>query len=402
MATTSAPAELYFTPDQEANRLIATDPNALLIGFALDQQVTVQKAFSGPLELKRRLGHLDPARIASVGLSVAQVESALTANNDNAGGGFYSQGGQFYYVRGLGRIATLEDIGNVVLAVHDGVPILVKDVGRVQIGIAPRLGEFGFQNQDDAVEGVILLRTGEKTQDVLRGVDLAVTAGGITGLIGPNGAGKTTLFNVVSGLVPPDAGSVRFDGRGIAGLPPDAVSRRGLVRTFQVARGFPRLSVFQHLMLYGRDQPGESLWQAIVGTRAARAREAELAERAWQTARFLRLDHLIDNPATALSGGQKKLLEIGRALMAEPRLVLLDEPTAGVNPTLQNEIGERLLELPRRGITVLLIEHDMGFIAHLCDPVIVMAEGQVLTQGTFDEVRADHRVREAYLGRRAA
>jgi cobalt-zinc-cadmium resistance protein CzcA len=114
---------------------------------------------------------LDPARIASVGLSVAQVESALTANNDNAGGGFYSQGGQFYYVRGLGRIATLEDIGNVVLAVHDGVPVLVKDVGKVQIGIAPRLGEFGFQNQDDAVEGVILLRTGEKTQDVLRGVE---------------------------------------------------------------------------------------------------------------------------------------------------------------------------------------------------------------------------------------
>ena len=114
---------------------------------------------------------LDPARVASVGLSVAQVESALTANNDNAGGGFYSQGGQFYYVRGLGRIATLEDIGDVVLAVHDGVPVLVKDVGRVEIGIAPRLGEFGFQNQDDAVEGVILLRTGEKTQDVLRGVE---------------------------------------------------------------------------------------------------------------------------------------------------------------------------------------------------------------------------------------
>src|SRR5215216_3119647 len=226
--------------------------------------------------------------------------------------------------------------------------------------------------------------------DVLRGVDLSVAPGGITGLIGPNGAGKTTLFNVVSGLVPPDGGSIRFDGQEIAGASPDAISRRGLVRTFQVARGFPKLSVFQHLMLYGRDQPGESLWQAIVGTKAAREREAALAERAWETARFLKLDHLIDNPATALSGGQKKLLEIGRAL------------TAGVNPTLQNEIGERLLELPRRGITVLLIEHDMGFIARLCNPVIVMAEGQVLTQGTFDEVRTDHRVREAYLGRRAA
>jgi len=238
--------------------------------------------------------------------------------------------------------------------------------------------------------------------EVLRGVDLSVVEGGITGLIGPNGAGKTTLFNVVSGLVPPDAGEIRFDGRDMAGLSPDRVSRAGLVRTFQVARGFPRLSVFQHLMLYGRDQPGESLWQAIVGSKAVTLREAALAEKAWQTARFLRLDRLIDNPVTALSGGQKKLLEIGRALMAEPKLVLLDEPTAGVNPTLQNEIGERLLELPKRGIAVLLIEHDMGFIAQLCDPVIVMAEGQVLTQGKFEAVRADHRVREAYLGRRAA
>ena len=238
--------------------------------------------------------------------------------------------------------------------------------------------------------------------DVLRGVDFAVEAGGISGLIGPNGAGKTTLFNVVSGLVPPDSGSIRFDGREIAGHSADRVSRAGLVRTFQVARGFPRLSVFQHLMLYGRDQPGETLWRAIVGGKAAREREEALAERAWQTARFLRLDHLIDNPATALSGGQKKLLEIGRALMAEPKLILLDEPTAGVNPTLQNEIGERLLDLPKRGIAVLLIEHDMGFIAQLCRPVIVMAEGQVLTQGAFKQVRNDHRVREAYLGRRAA
>jgi ABC-type branched-subunit amino acid transport system ATPase component len=238
--------------------------------------------------------------------------------------------------------------------------------------------------------------------EVLRGVDFVVEAGGITGLIGPNGAGKTTLFNVVSGLVPPNAGSMLFNGQEIAGKAPDVVSRAGLVRTFQVARGFPKLSVFQHLMLYGRDQPGENLLTAIFGSRAARRREAELAEKALETARFLRLDKLIDNPATALSGGQKKLLEIGRALMAEPRLVLLDEPTAAVNPTLQNEIGERLLELPKRGITVLLIEHDMGFIARLCQPVIVMAEGQVLTQGTFDEVRTDARVREAYLGRRAA
>jgi ABC-type branched-subunit amino acid transport system ATPase component len=238
--------------------------------------------------------------------------------------------------------------------------------------------------------------------DVLRGVDVTVAAGGITGLIGPNGAGKTTLFNVVSGLVPPDGGSIRFDGREIAGAAPDDVSRAGLVRTFQVARGFPKLSVFQHLMLYGRDHPGEGLWDAIVNSAASRHREAELAERAWEIARFLKLDGVIDNAAQALSGGQKKLLEIGRALMAEPKLVLLDEPTAGVNPTLQNQIAEHLRELPKRGITVLLIEHDMGFIAELCNPVIVMAEGRVLAHGTFDEVRNDHAVREAYLGRRAA
>src|SRR5258705_3425946 len=151
--------------------------------------------------------------------------------------------------------------------------------------------------------------------DVLRGVDLAVAAGGITGLIGPNGAGKTTLFNVASGLVPPDAGSIRFDGQDIAGWAPDAVSRRGLVRTFQVARGFPKLSVFQHLMLYGRDQPGESLWQAIVGSKAARQREEELAERAWETARFLRLGHLDDKPATARAGGPEKPFEMRRALV---------------------------------------------------------------------------------------
>jgi branched-chain amino acid transport system ATP-binding protein len=237
--------------------------------------------------------------------------------------------------------------------------------------------------------------------EVLRGVDLAVREGTITGLIGPNGAGKTTLFNVVSGLVPPDAGSIRFAGRELAGGAPERISEAGLVRTFQVARGFPKLSVFQHLMLYGRAQPGESLLAALLGTADARRREDELGERAWEIARLLNLDLVIDNPATALSGGQKKLLEIGRALMAEPRLVLLDEPTAGVNPVLKAEIAAHLRALPSRGITVLLIEHDMRFIGELCEPVIVMAEGRVLAEGAFDAVRADHRVREAYMGVRA-
>jgi branched-chain amino acid transport system ATP-binding protein len=255
--------------------------------------------------------------------------------------------------------------------------------------------------EPDALLAIRGLRRAFYGLDVLRGVDLDVRAGSITGLIGPNGAGKTTLFNVVSGLVPPDAGSIRFAGRELAGASPEAISNAGLVRTFQVARGFPRLSVFQHLMLYGRDQPGEALAAALIGSAAARRREAELAERAWQIARLLNLERVIDNPAQALSGGQKKLLEIGRALMAEPQLVLLDEPTAGVNPTLKGEIARHLQALPARGITVLLIEHDMKFIGALCDPVIVMAEGRVLAEGDFETVRADARVREAYMGVRA-
>ncbi|MGQ3072822.1 MAG: ABC transporter ATP-binding protein [Ferrovibrionaceae bacterium] len=234
----------------------------------------------------------------------------------------------------------------------------------------------------------------------LRGVDLAVPAGTITGLIGPNGAGKSTLFNVVSGLYRPDAGSVAFAGRDITGLRPDLLAAAGLVRTFQLARGFPKMSVFQHLMLYGPRQPGEGLLAGLLGGTAARRREAELAERAWGIARRLRLDHVIDNPVTALSGGQKKLVEIGRALMAEPRMILLDEPMAGVNPTLTGEIADHLRALQADGITICLIEHDMALIGRLCDPVIVMAEGRSLTTGAFAEVAADLRVQEAYLGRR--
>jgi ABC-type branched-subunit amino acid transport system ATPase component len=234
----------------------------------------------------------------------------------------------------------------------------------------------------------------------LTGADLAVRPGTITGLIGPNGAGKTTLFNVISGLIPPDRGSVRFDGTDITGWPPERITGRGLVRTFQIARGFPKLSVFDHLMLYGPRQPGEDLWAALLQPPAVRRREAELAERAWTIARRLRLDAVVDNPVTALSGGQKKLLEIGRALMAEPRLILLDEPAAGVNPTLTAEIAGHLERLRDEGITILLIEHDMGLIGRLCDPVVVMAEGRRLTEGTFDAVREDGRVQEAYLGGR--
>jgi ABC-type branched-subunit amino acid transport system ATPase component len=235
---------------------------------------------------------------------------------------------------------------------------------------------------------------------VLHGVDLAIRAGSFTGLIGPNGAGKSTFFNVISGLYQPDGGSIRLAGDEVGGLTPDRLVRRGLVRTFQLARGFPKLSVFQHLMLYGPDQRGESLTAALLGQRGARATEAELAEKALAIARRLRLDHVIDNPVVALSGGQKKLVEIGRALMADPKIILLDEPMAGVNPSLTEEIAGHLVALNREGITICLIEHDMGLIRRLCDPIIVMAEGRTLVEGSFETIAADERVQEAYLGRR--
>jgi ABC-type branched-subunit amino acid transport system ATPase component len=234
----------------------------------------------------------------------------------------------------------------------------------------------------------------------LRGVDLAVERGRITGLIGPNGAGKTTLFNCVSGLVPPDSGRVVFDGADITGERPDRIARRGLVRTFQIARGFPRLTVLEHLLLHGRDQPGEKLATALARSAAMRRREAELYVRARDIARRLDLTRVLYNTAAELSGGQKKLLEIGRALMAEPTMLLLDEPIAGVNPTLARAIGERLRDLVADGITILLIEHQMDAIARLCDHVVVLAEGRTLIEGTFAALAASPVVQEAYMGRR--
>lgn len=235
---------------------------------------------------------------------------------------------------------------------------------------------------------------------ILRGVNLSIEQGRITGLIGPNGAGKSTLFNAISGLYRPSGGTVTIGSQDITGMKPHKLVQSGLVRTFQLARGFPKLSVFQHLMLYGLDQPGEHLLAAITGSRVARRREAELGDRALDIARRLRLDRVIDNPVTALSGGQKKLVEIGRALMAEPKIILLDEPMAGVNPTLTDEIAAHLSALNAEGITICLIEHDMALIKRLCDPVIVLAEGQTLIEGSFAHVAADPQVQEAYLGSR--
>jgi len=234
----------------------------------------------------------------------------------------------------------------------------------------------------------------------LAGADLRVRPGNITGLIGPNGAGKTTLFNCVSGLIPPEAGRVVFDGEDITGWRADRVTRRGLVRTFQIARGFPRLSVLENLMLYGARQPGEALWRALARPRAVAEREEALRARAFEVARRLNLLAVINAAASDLSGGQKKLLELGRALMTDPKLILLDEPIAGVNPALAGDIARHLQSLRADGITFLIIEHHLDVIARLCDPVIVLAEGRHLAEGSFATLAADPRVQEAYMGRR--
>jgi branched-chain amino acid transport system ATP-binding protein len=237
---------------------------------------------------------------------------------------------------------------------------------------------------------------------VLNDASFVVREGAITGLIGPNGAGKTTLFNCVTGLLPSARGSVHFKGTEILGWRADRIARAGLVRTFQLARGFPRMSVFEHLMLYGKHQPGEGLLAACLRSAAAREREQALREQAFQVARRLKLDHVLDNLVVDISGGQKKLLEIGRALMAEPRMLLLDEPMAGVNPTLAREIAGQLARLREDGLTVLLIEHDLELVRLLCDDVVVMAEGAFLMRGHYDDVIANPAVQEAYLGRRHA
>jgi branched-chain amino acid transport system ATP-binding protein/neutral amino acid transport system ATP-binding protein len=234
----------------------------------------------------------------------------------------------------------------------------------------------------------------------LDGVHLRVEPHRITGLIGPNGAGKTTLFNCISGVVVPHSGTVAFAGHDITGWRADRIASAGLVRTFQIARGFPRLSVYENLLLYGARQPGEQAWRALLRLRGAARRESELMQSAYRVAHRLNLVRVLNDAAANLSGGQKKLLEIGRVLMASPRLILLDEPVAGVNPSLTREIALHLRSLVDEGLTVLLIEHHMDTIAQLCDHVVVLAEGRNLAEGSFAAVAADAAVQEAYMGRR--
>lgn len=226
-----------------------------------------------------------------------------------------------------------------------------------------------------------------------------VERGTITGLIGPNGAGKTTVFNLITGFIAPDSGRVMLDGEDIGHLRPDQVFARGLCRTFQIPREHGSMSVLENLLLVPQRQTGEHWWRALLGGQRVRAEEAAHLARAREVLEYLQLTHVGNEYAGNLSGGQKKLLELGRTLMTDPKIVLLDEPAAGVNRTLLKSIVGNIRQMAEaRGITFLLIEHDMNMVMSLCDPVIVLSEGRKLAEGHPEAVRSDQAVLEAYLG----
>ena len=234
------------------------------------------------------------------------------------------------------------------------------------------------------------------------GVSFDLSLDRITGLIGPNGAGKTTLFNLIAGALQPSGGSVEFEGRRIDGRPPHAVFAAGIARTFQIPRPFAAMTVLENLMVAPRRQSGERFWRNWLGPRDVAVEESAHRERARELLAFVGLEKLGNEPARVLSGGQRKLLELARVLMAEPKLILLDEPGAGINPALLATLVEKIATLRQSGIGFLIIEHNMDLVMSLCEPILVMANGALLMAGSADEVRRDLRVREAYLGGAAA
>lgn len=231
------------------------------------------------------------------------------------------------------------------------------------------------------------------------GASFIIKPGTITGLIGPNGAGKTTLFNVIAGLLDPTSGKVIMDDEDITGLPPHKLFQKGLLRTFQIAHEFGSMTCRENLMMVPGGQSGEKLWNTWFGRKRIANEERALRAKADEVLEFLTVEHLADHKAGQVSGGQKKLLELGRTMMVDAKIVFLDEVGAGVNRTLLNTIGDAIIRLnTERQYTFVVIEHDMDFIGRLCDPVICMAEGKVLAEGTLDEIKANEQVVEAYLG----
>lgn len=234
----------------------------------------------------------------------------------------------------------------------------------------------------------------------LKAVDvehLEIPRGHITALIGPNGAGKTTLFNLLTGFDKPNTGRWSFEGSNLAGVPAFKVSRKGMVRTFQLTKSLGRLSVLQNMLLGARGQKGENIFRALIPA-FWRSQETANTERADDLLRRFKLDAKREDFAASLSGGQRKLLEMARALMSDPKLVMLDEPMAGVNPALTQSLLGHILDLKSEGMTVLFVEHDMHMVRHISDWVVVMAEGRVVAEGPPDTVMNDQAVIDAYLG----
>jgi branched-chain amino acid transport system ATP-binding protein len=246
------------------------------------------------------------------------------------------------------------------------------------------------------------VRSLQKSFGGLKAIDdcsLEIQKRAITGLIGPNGAGKTTLFNVLTGFLKPEGGEVLFKGEGIGGLPPHEIFRKRICRTFQITREFGQMSVLENLMLIPGSQEGEKIWNNWFRPGLVKKQEREIRDKAIGVLEFVELIDLRDEYAGTLSGGQKKLLELAKTMMADPEIILLDEPGAGVNRTLMRKLADNIRELcAEKGITFLIIEHDMDLVMNLCNPVIVMSEGKKLAEGTPEEVRSDERVLEAYLG----
>ena len=249
-----------------------------------------------------------------------------------------------------------------------------------------------------------ILQVAEVTKNFggVRAVDncsLEVRASTITGLIGPNGAGKTTLFNLITGFLKPNGGHIMFQDRRIDGLPPHRIFHMGVVRTFQIPRELKSMTVLENLMLVPAGQTGERLWAPWFLSSRVRRQERRILEKALEVLDFVDLLELRNEYAANLSAGQKKLLELARTMMADPSIILLDEPGAGVNPTLMTRLVGYVQRLCReRGITFMVIEHDMDLVARLCDPVIVMSSGQKIAEGSPEEIKRDERVLEAYLG----
>ncbi len=250
--------------------------------------------------------------------------------------------------------------------------------------------------------GMLEVKNVQKSFGGLRAVDdctLTVNEGSITGLIGPNGAGKTTLFNLITGFFKPDGGEIVFEGEHIEGLSPDKIFHKKVFRTFQITREFERMTVLENLMIIPAFQVGERIWNTWLRPGKVKKQEIDFRDKALEVLEFVELIDLKNEYAGILSGGQKKLLELAKSMMADPRMVLLDEPGAGVNPTLMKKLVGNIRKLCKeKGMTFFLIEHDMDLVMNLCSPVIVMSEGKKLAEGKPADIKKDKSVLEAYLG----